>query len=84
MKNTKINFIMCVTIAIISASCSALKNKPAVYEIDPVCHMKVNKEVAYTYTYKDVEYYFDNINCRETFKMDPDGILKKNSCEVKK
>ena len=39
---------------------------------------------AYTWEYKGVEYYFDNINCQKVFKMDPENILKKNSCEPKK
>jgi YHS domain-containing protein len=44
---------------------------------DLVCGMKVNKTQAYTYKYKDVEYYFDSKNCKESFKMNPEKFIKK-------
>lgn len=84
MKNVNFKLLSLVIIIITAVSCSVFKNSPPKYEIDPVCHMKVGISEAYTWKYKGVEYYFDGINCKETFKMDPENILKKNSCEPKK
>ena len=46
------------------------------HSTDLVCNMKVNKSEAYTYKYKDVEYFFDSKNCKEVFKMNPEKFLK--------
>ena len=84
MKTHKLKYFVLIASVCTLSACSIFKNSAPVYEVDPVCHMKVDKAEAYTYKYKDVEYYFDNINCRESFKMDPEAVLKKNSCDVKK
>ncbi len=44
--------------------------------IDLVCGMKVNKSEAYTYKYKDVEYFFDTKDCKAAFKMNPEKFIK--------
>jgi YHS domain-containing protein len=82
MKSTHLK-LACLAIAIAIASCSALKVHEPGYAIDPVCHMKVDKGEGFTYKYKEVKYYFDNVNCQKAFSMDPENILKKNNCEVK-
>jgi YHS domain-containing protein len=43
---------------------------------DLVCGMKVNTSEAYSYKYKGVEYFFDNKNCKESFKMNPEKFIK--------
>ena len=65
------------------SGCVIFKTKPVEYEIDPVCHMKVDKSEAYMWKYNNVKYYFDNIHCKETFKMNPEAVLKRNACDVK-
>jgi YHS domain-containing protein len=84
MKNFNIKLLGLVIIIAHISACSVFKNTAPVYEIDPVCHMKVDKAEAFKWKYNGVEYYFDNINCEETFKMDPENILKKNNCDPKK
>jgi YHS domain-containing protein len=85
-KTLSINLMLTVLVTLLilmTSACSIFKNSLPQYEIDPVCNMKVDKSEAYTWKYKGVEYYFDNINCKETFKMNPENILKKNNCEPK-
>ena len=43
---------------------------------DLVCGMKVNQSEAYTYKYKDVEYFFDSKDCKTAFKMNPEKFIK--------
>lgn len=43
---------------------------------DLVCGMKVNKSEAYSYKYKDVEYFFDSKDCKAAFKMNPEKFIK--------
>jgi YHS domain-containing protein len=49
------------------------------YVIDPVCGMKVDKSEAYRYKYQGATYYFDNYNCKQSFKMTPEKFLN-NKC----
>lgn len=85
MKNINLKLSSLAIVILMTSSCILFKDSPIVYEIDPVCHMKVDKSEAFTYKYKDVEYYFESINCQKIFKMDPENILiKNNSCETKK
>lgn len=44
--------------------------------IDLVCGMKANKSEAYSYKYKDVEYFFDSKDCKAAFKMNPEKFIK--------
>ena len=46
------------------------------YSTDLVCDMKVDKLHAYTYKYKDVEYFFDSKDCKAAFKMNPEKFIK--------
>lgn len=43
---------------------------------DLVCGMKVTKSEAYSYKYKDVEYFFDSKDCKTSFKMNPEKFIK--------
>lgn len=64
-------------ITFLLSSCSTFKSSPTPeYVIDPVCDMKIDKSVAYTYKYKGVSYFFDSKNCKEAFKMNPEKFLK--------
>ncbi len=68
-------------------SCKALKDSPSTMAVDPlcpVCHMKVSTSEGFKWKYNGQTYYFDSYSCRESFKMDPESILKKNNCDVKK
>ena len=44
--------------------------------IDLVCGMRANKSEAYSYKYKDVEYFFDSKDCKAAFKMNPEKFIK--------
>ena len=82
----KIGFLLVLTqILFFLSSCKSLKRTSLVpqYEIDIVCGMKVDKSEAYTYKYKEKKYYFDNYNCKETFKMNPEKFLKNKCTDVK-
>ena len=65
-------------------SCTALKDSPTKMVTDPVCNMQVSTSEGFKWKYKDQTCYFDSYNCRESFKMDPEGILKKNNCQKAK
>ncbi len=66
-------------------SCAVLNNNPKnpEYIVDLVCGMKVDKSEAYTYKYNGNKYYFDNYNCKEAFKMNPENFLKNKCAETK-
>ena len=66
-------------------SCTVFKSssKNPEYVIDIVCGMKVDITEAYTYKYNGAKYYFDNYNCKETFKMNPEKFLQ-NKCVAPK
>ena len=53
-----------------------MSNATPEYSTDLVCDMKVDKLHAYTYKYQGVEYFFDNKNCKEAFKMNPEKFIK--------
>jgi YHS domain-containing protein len=72
-----------ILICMAISSCSIFKSSTPEYAIDPVCGMKVDKAEAYTSKYNGQKYYFDNYNCRESFKMNPESILAKKKCDVK-
>ena len=78
-----INYILAALIVgmIILQSCSFLfyPEKSPVYATDLVCGMKVNKADAYVWRYNGNKYYFDNYNCKQTFKMNPEKFLN-NKC----
>src|SRR5262245_36555121 len=49
---------------------------PAVFEVDPVCHMRVMPETAAgKYDYKGKTYYFCNPRCLERFRANPEQFL---------
>ena len=66
-------------------SCTVINSSQSApeYMIDPVCGMKVDKAEAYTSKYKDNKYYFDNYNCKQSFKMNPEKFLQTNCAEIK-
>lgn len=72
---------MIVTLATFVGGCVVLQYKPPTYEFDPVCRMKVAESDAYTFKYQGKEYYFDKINCKEAFKMNPEKFLH-SSCDT--
>ena len=45
-------------------------------EIDPICKMKVSKDVQYKSEYKGKKYYFCALNCKETFDKNPEKYAK--------
>ena len=55
------------------------KEKKGDFATDPVCGMKVDKSEAYLYQFNGTEYYFDNYNCKQAFRMDPNRYLE-NKC----
>src|SRR5262252_8686241 len=57
--------------------------KPPVFEIDPVCHMRVMPETAAgKYDYKGKTYYFCNPRCLERFRANPEQFLEKAKPQV--
>jgi Cu+-exporting ATPase len=48
-----------------------------------VCGMKVDKSEAFTSKYKGKIYYFDSVDCKKTFEMNPQKFVD-NKCVEKK
>src|SRR5262245_12497852 len=49
---------------------------PPVFEVDPVCHMRVMPETAAgQYDYNGKTYYFCNSRCLERFRANPEQFL---------
>jgi YHS domain-containing protein len=67
--------------AITISGCSILEIPASEYIIDPVCGMKVDKAEAYTWKHKDDKYYFDNYNCKQSFRMNPEKFIN-NKCII--
>jgi YHS domain-containing protein len=84
MKTAKM-YLCCLGIALATLSgCSMTKGAghEIVYEVDPVCKMKVDKSEAYVWKYKGNKYFFDTYNCKETFKMNPEKFLAKGCADT--
>ena len=81
MKTKIMQGINVLIAAIILQSCSifSYSEKTPKYSVDLVCGMKVNRSDAYTWQYKGSKYYFDNYNCKQSFKMNPEKFLS-NKC----
>ena len=45
-------------------------------EIDPVCKMRVSKNVEYKSEYNDKMYYFCALNCKKDFDKNPGRYAK--------
>ena len=43
---------------------------------DPICKMKVSKDVPYKSDYKNKTYYFCALNCKQTFDKNPEKYAK--------
>jgi YHS domain-containing protein len=75
--------ILCLSISFAFTNKQASKTPPTKVARDstlcPVCGMKVKMGSSYDWKYEKTTYYFDNYNCRETFKMDPKKFLN-NVC----
>ena len=84
-KKTHLVVILILVFIGIPFSCTVFKDNSATpkFEIDPVCGMKVDKSEAYTYKYNDKKYYFDNYNCKEAFKMNPEKFINNKCVEIK-
>ena len=46
---------------------------------DPLCGMKVNKNIGYSSEYKQKQYFFCSSNCKGQFDNDPEKFIKKSS-----
>lgn len=81
MKNKLYRRINILIISILFTSCSVLsyQEKTSEFVDDLVCGMKVNKSEAYEWKYKGNKYFFDNYNCKEAFKMNPERFIN-NPC----
>jgi len=44
--------------------------------IDPICGMKVGKDVPNKSVYKGKTYYFCALNCKQTFDKNPEKYVK--------
>ena len=69
--------ILGVIIALQSCTMLAYHEKSPEYVTDLVCGLKVDKTDAYTWKYKGEKYYFDNYNCKESFKTNPENFINK-------
>ncbi|HXU25847.1 MAG TPA: YHS domain-containing protein, partial [Bacteroidia bacterium] len=65
----------------IANSCNIVKSESAYKEfyMDPVCNMKVVKSNSFDYKYKGTFYHFDNVDCKEAFKLNPEKFTG-NKC----
>jgi len=45
-------------------------------EIDPVCKMKVSRDVPYKSEHNGKKYYFCALNCKQTFDKNPGKYAK--------
>ena len=78
--NLKIK-LLSLSAVLLLTSCAALSMKQQKYvkESDLVCGMKVEVSEAYTLNYKGNKYYFDNYDCKQIFKMNPEKFIN-NIC----
>lgn len=55
-------------------SCASFKSESSDAEaaICPVCKMKVNTSEGYQLKLNGVMYYFDDVDCKKVFKMNPE------------
>lgn len=52
-------------------------------EVDLVCGMKVDKSEGYISKYKGKKYYFDKVECKKTFDMNPQKFIDNKCVNVK-
>lgn len=72
--------VFAIVLITLITSCSVFRdNSVPDMKTCPVCGMKVSKTDAYKYKYEDKKYYFDKINCKETFKMTPKKFIDNKS-----
>lgn len=45
-------------------------------QIDPICKMKVSKDVHHKSEYKNKNYYFCALNCKQIFDKNPEKYAK--------
>ncbi len=80
MKKISSKFLIIVLVFASISSCKTAKvretSQPAA-AICPVCKMSVNTSEGYIYKYNGATYYFDKIDCKNTFKMTPDQFIGK-------
>ncbi|HEY6160399.1 MAG TPA: YHS domain-containing protein [Bacteroidia bacterium] len=82
-KRVAIFFLVSLTGIWQSCAIFLYQEKKGDFAVDPVCEMKVDKSEAYTYTFNGTEYYFDNYNCKQAFRMNPGKYLE-NKCNDRK
>ena len=78
MKKISTKFLMIAVLFVAMASCHTVKVGEAAQPttaICPVCKMSVSTSEGYIYKYNGATYYFDKIDCKNTFKMTPDQFL---------
>lgn len=66
-------------IIIVLSSFSFFERQQNQKEIDLVCGMKVDISEGYISKYKGKKYYFDKIECKKTFEMNPQRFID-NKC----
>lgn len=52
-------------------------------EIDLVCGMKVDISEGYISKYKGKKYYFDKVECKKTFDMNPQKFIDNKCVNIK-
>jgi len=77
MKKICVNFLAISIILVSVASCKTMRSEAAApaTAVCPVCKMKVNTTEGYSDAYNGKTYYFDNVDCKKSFKMNPDQFI---------
>ena len=69
---------------VINAKCTKMEaDEKGEKPIDLVCGMKVDKSEGYISKFNGKEYYFDKVECKKTFEMNPQKYID-NKCGPKK
>ena len=82
-KPTALLQIFLILLALCSFTMFDKHHKQTDKAIDLVCGMKVDKSEGYISKYKGTKYYFDKVECKKTFDMNPQKFIDNKCTEVK-
>lgn len=72
-----------IVIVLSSFSYFEMHQKQNKKEIDLVCGMKVDISEGYISKYKGKKYYFDKVECKKTFDMNPQKFIDNKCVNIK-
>jgi YHS domain-containing protein len=81
MENDRMTYLKTVVFLVLLTSCSVFKPdfKGVEFATCPVCKMKVNTSEGYQMTFNGTTYFFDIVECKNVFKMNPERFVPKTA-----